>query len=233
MEDAFALLVFVLIAAVLAIVALAQLSRLRGIVEDLRRRTSDLEQRREGPVTQPTAKTAVPPPLPAFVTAPPPAKATTATSRPVSPLPPPTPFNWESILGVKLFAWIGGLAFFLGVVFFVKYAFENNWITPAMRIVAGAISGIALMIISLLPRVRRYRIPAQSVCATGILILYADIYAAHSFYGLIPLTAATALMWIVTGGALLLANYLNVQSVAWLGLVGGFVTPILLRTTYN
>ena len=24
--------------------------------------------------------------------------------------------NWESILGVKLFAWVGGLALFLGVV---------------------------------------------------------------------------------------------------------------------
>jgi uncharacterized membrane protein len=80
---------------------------------------------------------------------------------------------------------------------------------------------------------RRYRVPAQSLCATGILILYANVYAAHSFYGLIPLTAATALMWIVTGGALLLANYLNVQSVAWLAVLGGFLTPAILWRGYD
>ena len=37
---------------------------------------------------------------------------------PLPPAPPPaTPFNWEAFMGVKLFAWLGGLALFLGVVF--------------------------------------------------------------------------------------------------------------------
>ena len=40
-------------------------------------------------------------------------------------------------MGVKLFAWLGGLALFLGVVFMVKYSFENNLITPLGRIVIG------------------------------------------------------------------------------------------------
>ena len=40
-------------------------------------------------------------------------------------------------MGVKLFAWIGGFVLFLGVVFLVKYSFENNLITPRMRIVIG------------------------------------------------------------------------------------------------
>ena len=227
-EDAFALVVLVLTAIILSIVALAKLAGLKAGIDELRRRIVNLEDRRETPDAQPATKASVPPPLPAFVTAAPISGPTTATRSAVSQRAPPTPFNWESILGVKLFAWIGGLALFLGVVFFVKYAFENNWITPAMRIVAGALIGIALLIVSLLPAVRRYRVPAQSVCATGILILYADIYAAHSFYGLIPLTVATALMWIATGGALLLANHLEAQSVAWLASIGGFLTPALV-----
>ncbi len=33
-------------------------------------------------------------------------------------------------MGAKLFAWIGGLALFLGVAFFVKYSFEHNLISP-------------------------------------------------------------------------------------------------------
>src|SRR5262249_27665945 len=99
-------------------------------------------------------------------------------------------------------------------------------------IIAGAVVGAVLIGVSLLPHVRRYRIPAQSVSATGILILYADVYAAHSFYGLIPLTATIALMGSVTAATLILAARLTAQSIAWLAIIGGFVTPFLFRTNY-
>ena len=141
--------------------------------------------------------------------------------------------NWESILGVKFFAWIGGFTLFLGVVFFVRYAFENNLITPRMRVIAGALIGTGLIIAGVLPALRRYRVPAQSLCATGMLILYADTYAAHSFYDLIPLSAATALMWILTAVTFILATRLDAQSAAWLGILGGFLTPVLFRTQYD
>ncbi|MDB6139837.1 MAG: hypothetical protein JWO94_2909, partial [Verrucomicrobiaceae bacterium] len=53
-----------------------------------------------------------PPPLP-----PEPPRAVAAPSKPM---------NFEQFMGVKMFAWVGGLALFLGIVFFVKYAFERN-----------------------------------------------------------------------------------------------------------
>jgi len=200
----------------------------------LKRRVMQVERPGEAAAPKPApVKAETPPPLPAFVTAPQPSKPKTEPASSVPQRPPPTPFNWESTLGVKLFAWIGGLALFLGVVFFVKYAFENNWITPAMRIIAGAIIGTPLIIVSLLPAVRRYRIPAQSLCASGVLILYADVYAAHAFYNLLPLTATIALMWVVTAVGLVLASYLTAQTVAWLTLIGGFITPFVLRAGYN
>lgn len=229
MDNPLGIGIFVLLAIAGVIVGLINLARLNATVEELKRRIGALERGGETPVPKPApAKAAVPPPLPTYVTQPQPGvvkKAVPVTT----PAKPHQPFNLESILGVKLFAWIGGFAFFLGIVFFVKYAFENNWITPAMRIIAGAIVGAALIVVSLLPRVRRYRIPAQSLCATGILILYADVYSAHAFYGLISLTATIALMWIVTAVALILANYLAAQTVAWLALVGGFVTPFVMH----
>jgi uncharacterized membrane protein len=134
---------------------------------------------------------------------------------------------------VRLFAWIGGLAFFLGVVFFVKYAFENNLITPPMRVIAGAIVGIALGLLGMVPALRRYRIPAQSLIATGMLICYADIFAAHSFYGLISLTAASVFMWLVTGAALGVAAKADAPAILWLGVIGGFLTPFLFRSSYQ
>ena len=101
-------------------------------------------------------------------------------------------------MGVKLFAWIGGFVLFLGVVFLVKYSFENNLVTPRMRIVIGTLIGLGLIAAGWRATRKNYRVPGQSLCATGILVLYASIFAAHAFYNLISLTPAFALMSCVT-----------------------------------
>jgi uncharacterized membrane protein len=74
----------------------------------------------------------------------------------------------------------------------------------------------------------RYRATAQSLCATGIVILYADLFAAHSFYALISLTTAFFAMSAVTLFSFLLAVTLSAQVIVILGLLGGFLTPALL-----
>src|SRR5687768_10660774 len=116
----------------------------RERIDSLEARLNRLEARAPGPVLgpRPAAEpmpTPAPPPLPipqpviARVAVPPPI--------PVAPAPPPPPLmaapaaavNWEKFLGVKLFAWVGGFVLFLAVVFFVKYSFDENLITPQMR----------------------------------------------------------------------------------------------------
>jgi uncharacterized membrane protein len=230
--DSFGLLVVLCLAPlIISIVVAAQFGSLKATVEQLKRRVSELESRSSARASEATPpKRAIPPPLPDFLKRPPPIPEPASAQGPSVITEPAPSFDWESVVGVKLFAWIGGLAFFLGVVFFVKYAFENNLITPLMRVVSGAVVGAALIVIGALTGARRYRVPAQSLCATGILILYATTYAAHSFYNLIPLSAATVFMWIVTGLALFLASHQSAQSAAWLGVIGGFLTPALLWT---
>ena len=132
----FAVLLFVALL-VFSIVVVAELGKLRSGLNELRRRLTDLEGRRAAQKESVPPPRVVPPPLPAFLQ-PPPDSAPTIESRTSAPeWSPPSTINWESILGVKLFAWIGGLALFLGVVFFVKYSFENNLITPTMRVISG------------------------------------------------------------------------------------------------
>jgi len=217
------------VAFVIAIVVLAQLSALGRRIDALEK---NLRERKPGDEPEPltTRPAAVPPPLPPM----PPPKPATAIAAPSAKSPVPAPaINWESFVGVRLFAWIGGLALFLGVVFFVKYAFDNNLISPRVRILAGALVGVGLIVIGLLPRLRKFRIPAQSVIATGLLICYADIYAAHSFYSLISLTAASGLMWLVTALGLWLAAGLDFPAILWLALIGGFLTPGLFHSTHQ
>jgi len=184
------------------------------------------------PVSAP--ESVVPPPLPVTppqpppVATPPPLPVATPPPLPVPAPLPTTPFNWEAFMGVKLFAWLGGLALFLGVVFLVKYSFENNLITPLGRIVIGAAVGVILLGVGWWLARGRYRVTAQSLCATGVVILYADIFAAHSFYALISLTSAFLAMSAVTLLSFILAVNLSAQVIVILGLLGGFLTPVLL-----
>jgi uncharacterized membrane protein len=146
---------------------------------------------------------------------------------------PKEPFSLEKFMGVKLFAWLGGVAMFFGVVFFVKYAFENNLIPPSMRIALGFVTGTGLLIGGILThRLERYRVLAQAFCATGVLILYGVSFAAHAVYrfplfGTLP---TFGLMALITFAAFLIAVRLNALVVAVLGMLGGFLTPILLST---
>ncbi|MFN2509222.1 MAG: DUF2339 domain-containing protein, partial [Chthoniobacterales bacterium] len=143
---------------------------------------------------------------------------------------PRAAIDWEAFMGVKLFAWLGGFVLFLGVVFLVQYSFANNLITPVMRVLMGAVIGLGLVAAGWFTARRNYRVPGQSLCATGVLVLYADIFGAHAFYGLISLAPAFALMSAVTIAAFILAVSLDAQVIVVLGLAGGFLTPPLLTS---
>jgi len=145
-------------------------------------------------------------------------------------------FSLEKFMGVKLFAWLGGLAMFFGVIFFVKYAFEKDWISPAVRVAIGFATGAGLLAGGLrMHRLERYRVLAQALCATGVLILYGVTFSARAVYRLDAFgTAPTfALMSLITLVAFLLAVRLDALVVAVLGMLGGFLTPALVNTGHD
>ncbi len=89
---------------------------------------------------------------------------------------------------------------------------------------------MGLIISSLfLPR-EKLKVLAQTFAATGLLILYANLFAAHAYYHFIPSLPTFLLMILTTAAAFLLAIRLEAQVVAVLGLAGGFLTPPLLST---
>jgi uncharacterized membrane protein len=138
--------------------------------------------------------------------------------------------NWEQFLGVKLFAWVGGLALFLGVGFLVKYSFEQGLISPPIRVAMGLVIGLGLLVGGLLMSRKKYAPTVQALCSAGLLILYADIFAACSFYHFLPEAVAFLCMVLVTATAFMLAVRLDAPAVAILALLGGFLTPPLLST---
>ena len=174
------------------------------------------------------------PPQPPPVVAPLPVSAAPTPSRPApAALRPTVPaINWEQFMGVKLFAWIGGLALFLGVAFFVKYSFDNNLVPPELRVALGFLAGLGLLVGGVVMSRKNYPALSQTLCATGVVILYAVTFACHSiykfqFFDVIP---TFLLMALITTTAFLLAIRLDAMVVAILGMLGGFLTPILLST---
>src|SRR5207244_4388644 len=104
-----------------------------------------------------------------------------------------------------------GFGLCLGVAFFVKYSFEHNLIPPELRVAIGFLIGITLLAGGVALKRKENVITAQTLCATGILILYAVTFACRAFYhfsffGLIP---TFALMALITAAAFLLAVRMN------------------------
>lgn len=136
----------------------------------------------------------------------------------------------ESLVGGSWFNWIGIIAVTFGVAFFLKLAFDNQWIGPGARVTLGAAAGLALLFVAERLRRRGLRSYAYVLSGGGLLILYLSDYAAYNFYQLIPQPVAFLLMALVTTTAVLLSVRLNALPVAVLGLTGGFLTPLLLTT---
>jgi uncharacterized membrane protein len=160
----------------------------------------------------------------------PPAPPLIEPEQEVAPVSSPQVVDWEKFLGVKLFAWVGGLALFLGISFFVKYSFEHNLIPPWMRIALGFLAGFGLVAGGLLMRRKEYAVTSQSLCATGIVALYGVSFAAHALYHLLGTVPVFAVMILITVMAFGLAVKLDARVIAILGEVGGFLTPPLLST---
>ena len=158
------------------------------------------------------------------------ARAGGGTSRLAHMLRPRSREEWETLIGGKLLNRVGALALVIGVGFFLKYAFDNDWLNETARVVLGGAAGLLLVAGGHRFHRRGMSVFAQGVTGAGVGILYLSIYAAYDFYHLVPQPAAFLLMALVTAAALLLSLYYDARAIALLGWAGGFLTPFLLVT---
>lgn len=142
-------------------------------------------------------------------------------------------FDWENIVGVKLFSWIAGVALLLAVVFFLRYSINQGWLIPKVRMVIGILAGVTLLGLCELKAARKYPVTANAMDAAGIAILFSTFYAARASWDLIGVVPAFALMVLVTAVAVALSIRRDSTFIALLGLLGGFATPALLSTGEN
>ena len=135
----------------------------------------------------------------------------------------------EMRIGGNWFQRIGVVAVILGILFFLKYAYDQKWIGKH-EILWGF---IALGVVTLFgaDRLRkRYANYAYGLSGLGIAILYSSFFASYGLMRIWEPTSAFIGMAVVTAIATGLAARYNALPIAMLGLIGGFLTPIVLST---
>ena len=138
--------------------------------------------------------------------------------------------EWEALIGGKILNRIGALALIIGIGYFLKYAFDNDWINETTRVLMGAAIGFVCLAGAYRSHQKGFKVFAQGIVGAGISILYLSVYASFNFYYLVPQWVAFLLMSIVTVIALAQGLYYGSVAVALLGWAGGFLTPFLLST---
>jgi uncharacterized membrane protein len=192
-----------------------EVQRLRASISRINERLSILEQRqRTGIPAQAESR-------------PTPAVEVTPQVRPEAK-PPKPPREWEQILGGNWLARIGVLALLFGVGFFLKYAFDRNWILPTVRVLLGVVAGLIMLGGGYLWR-KKYPVMTQVLTGGGIGIMYLSIFASFNPYDLIPFILAIILLIIVCIASIILALRYNSMALAILGIAGAFIAPFVLR----
>jgi uncharacterized membrane protein len=236
-----------LVVVVLAIIGAALGIGSRDRIRSLEFRLALIERRLEESAAGAAMPEPPPEPAAALDTEPPPfaeaAEQTPPQPEPaVGPASPPAPTetgpSLEERFGTQWVVWAGGIAVVFGGFFLLRYSIEQGWFGPGVRVLLGAL--LALLLIAAGEWTRRKElltgvagIPSAHIpsilTAAGTTVAYADIWAAYELYKFLSPAAAFMLLGIVAL-ATLAAALLHGPALAGLGLVGAYVTPLVVST---
>ena len=248
MIDPFILLIVAVLAIpVLAVAAIIMAAGARDRIRRLELRTVWLEARiaelqgeappaAEAPPVLPEPQTIA---MPKAEPSPPPAEPEPPAA---APAPPPSvakpKISLEERFGTQWVVWAGGIALALGGFFLVRYSIEQGWFGPSARVLLGALVALVLIaagewtrrreILTGLAGLPKAHIPSV-LTAAGTAVAYADVYAAYALYGFIGPLVAFLLLGAVALGTLA-ASLVHGPALAGLGLIGAFVTPLIVST---
>ncbi|MFN2442773.1 MAG: DUF2339 domain-containing protein [Thermoanaerobaculia bacterium] len=137
------------------------------------------------------------------------------------------PFDFENLVGVRLFSWLAGIALVFAAIFFLRYSIESGWMTPPVRAAIGLATGLGLLAFTSWRFSRDYPVTANALEGAAVAILYSTVWASSVMWALIGTWTAVAAMAIVTVIAVVLSIRRDSLFIALLGMLGGFATPVL------
>lgn len=153
------------------------------------------------------------------------------------PAPPAEPLfslsriEFEKLLGGRVFAWIGGLAVLLGVVFFMRIAVDHGWLTEEIRTLMAALGSLSLLFAGVWLQERRGQAEvARAAVGAAIAGLFATAIVATQTYELIsPVLGLEAAALVGIVGVVIAVRWSS-MFVAGVGVLGALAAPLLVGT---
>lgn len=162
-------------------------------------------------------------------------------AEPAPPPPPPGPSTWQRLeesLASRWLVWLGGATVALAAVFFIKLSIEHGWLGPTVRVAMGLLTGAALIAggewlrrrpdQQFIAAIKPDYVP-PALTAAGLFAGFASVYGGYALFDLFaPLVAFALLAGLSFLGMAL--SLLQGPFIAALGLLAGYVTPMLVST---
>ena len=149
-----------------------------------------------------------------------------------TPVESPTSVSSRPMYSLDSEAWLNriGLALvLLGIVFALRYMFEQEWFTPLLRVMSGTFVGLLMLALGLHMHRMRPRF-GQGLLAGGITTFYVTAYAAYQMYSLVPYGVAFASMLLITVISFLLSARRDDTVMAILATLAGLATPFIMHS---
>src|SRR6266545_3016982 len=145
------------------------------------------------------------------------------------PVTPAPSLDLEQRIGARWATWVGIVAILFAVSFFLKWAFDNNYLGPGARVILGLVAGLLMLAAGLVLH-RRQDVPylSEGLSGGGLGILYLSLYGAHALYDLLGPGPTFTAMFAVTVLGALVSVVTGRQSTAVLAVLGGLLTPVLI-----
>ena len=243
MEGLVILLVILVVVAplVMSIVALVFASLAKRRIAALEARLAEASPAAEPVPAAPPIPAPAPPAAELVLTKPEPSPTPPPVAVP-PPVPPSAPKvrksgpGLEVTLGGKVASFAGIAVLLVGIVFLVGYAIKNAWLGPGARVVLGLVCGGVLVVLGHLCETRgkgRLQLLARALTGGGAALFYFCVFAAYGIYDLIgPLPTGGALL-VSAAATFGLSLVYRSQAVALVGLIGAFITPLLIGGDFD
>jgi uncharacterized membrane protein len=201
-----------------------EMSEFRELFSDLRSRSARSSIAPSVPKAEPT-----PPPLPV------PPSLPIRSIEAWQSVPAPVggkdaPRSAEVTLGQRWFLGIGVFVLLLAIGFFLKYAFDEQWIRPPVQITFGMLLGIVLIGGGEICRRRNWTGLDISFAALGLGTLYLSVYAANQIYRLLPDALTVLVVLMVSAVGLLISFLWNSRILGALSFLAGYLSPLLFHS---
>ena len=132
-------------------------------------------------------------------------------------------------------AWlvrVGVLVIVLAGGFLLQLSIARGVLGPHGRVSMSMLGGVALVLLGVRCMTRRLEMLGQGFVGGGLALFYFAFFAMYALFHLADVRVAFGGMILVTVSAVVLATRLGALSVAVFGIVGGYLTPVVLRTEH-